>query len=414
MNPSENTPTHETKTHENAHPHGAHNHAENADHSHHSHPAHADAAAKTAPARAWMIGGFVLVVLLLVGFLIFTKFQPTNDIPAVKPVEIKLLVDGSCEFCPQTNTILAKLDESKIKYALTTYDMSSEEGKKLISEFEINYVPAALVNVAGLDQNSTIQAALQGQFIKDPLKIKKGWIIVPEKFLDKQPKLLTFINTPETCTVPEGKIVIDAQLDYGDCKPCIDAHLTLERLKSKHAQLTVDYDPIMYGRSTPKSRLAALQTNKGAVCAEKLGYLDEYTACNYFNAQFHGSIDINFMKACALDAGISKNTINAEFAPCVQDMNNSAAEQTLIDNTLTMHKWNPLLYTPSFVIDCTYAFVGGNSLEKYLCMTHPELEGCTQILEDARKPPAVIVPDTNATLPADGNTHVDDNAAATI
>lgn len=415
MNTSENTPSHENKTH--GHPHAAHETHAHAGGTEHSQHAHTDTTAKTAPARAWMIGGFVVAVLLLVGFLIFTKFQPTDDTPLVKPVEIKLLVDSSCEFCPQTNTILAKLDESKIKYSLETFDIYSTEGKALASEFEINYAPTALVNIAGLDQNSTIQAALQGQFIKNPLKMKKGWIIVPEIFLDKQPKLLTFIKAPETCTVPEGKIVIDAQLDYGDCKPCIDAHLTLERLKSKFAQLTVDYDPIMYGRSTLKALSTALQTNKGAVCAEKLGYLDEYTACNYFNAQFHGSLDINFMKACALDAGMSKNTIDAEFVPCIKSVNDAnvnQAEQTLINNTLTMHKWNPLMYTPSFVIDCTYAFVGQNSLEKYLCMTHPELEGCTQVLEDARNPPVVIVPDTNATLPADGNVNVDDNAAAAI
>lgn len=416
MTTTDNTPEYHESEHTHAHE-GTHPHTEHPEHPHHDHPT-----AKTAPARAWAIGGFVVLVLILVGFLIFTKFQPTGTDPInVKPVEIKLLVDASCQFCPQTNTILAKLDESKIKYTLTTLDLHSAEGQALVSEYEIEYVPTALVNIAGLDQNSTIQAALQGQFIKDPLKIKKGWIIVPEKFLDKQPKLLTFVNAPEVCTVPEGKITIDAQLDFGDCKPCIDAHLTLERLKGKYSQLIVDYDPIMYGRTTLKALGAALQSNKGAVCAEKLGFLNEYAACNYFNAQFHGSIDINFMKACALDAGMSKNTIATEFTPCVQDLNNGYAEQAVIKNTQTMHLWNPLKYTPSFVIDCTYAFVGQNSIEKYLCSIHPELDGCTQVLEDALNP--VIVPDTNTSFPTDGNaitdfnvgdSNADGNASASI
>ena len=421
MNTSENTRSTNEKTHEQGHAHEGHaTHTAVENHALHATPTHPDSTAKQPPARAWAIGGFIVLVLILVGFLIFTKFQSTNTIPIdnQKAVEVKLIVDATCTFCQQTNTILAKLDESKIKYALTTIDMHSTEGQALVKEYDIEYAPTALVNVAGLDQNSTIQAALQGQFIKDPLRIKKGWIIVPEKFLDKQPKLLTFIKIPETCTVSEGEITIDAQLDYGDCKPCIEAYLILQKLLGKYAQLEVDYDPIMYGRTTLKSIGAALQSNKGAVCAEKLGYLNEYTACNYFNAQFHGSLDINYMKSCALEAGMSKNTINTKFTPCVTDMNNSFAEQTLIANTKTMHLWNPLKYTPSFVIDCTYAFVGQNSIEKYLCMAHPELDGCTQILEDAMNPP-VIVPDVNETIPADENgvmdtNTLDSNASASI
>ncbi|MBM3282425.1 MAG: hypothetical protein FJY86_03755 [Candidatus Diapherotrites archaeon] len=373
----------------------------------HPHAANTHASpAKNTPARAWMIGAFVLVVVLLVGFLIFTKMQNTNTSPpAEKSVEVKLLVDASCEFCPKTNTILSKFDESKITYTLSTIDMHSEEGQKIIQDFEIEYVPTALVNVVGLDQNSTVQAALQGQFIKDPLKIRKGWIIVPEKFLDKQPKLLTFVKKPETCTLNEGKIKIDAQLDFGDCKPCINAHIILQQMLSKYTNVYVDYDPIMYGRTTLKSMGAALFANKGAVCAEELGYLNEYAECNYFNSQFHGNLDMNFMKACALDAGMSKNTINNEFVPCVSDINASPAEQTLINNTKTMHAWNPLKYTPSFVIDCTYAFVGQNSLERNLCSIHPELTGCAEVLEEARKPMV------ENTIPTDENTSISDTNA---
>jgi len=390
-----------------------------AGHAHHTHPGdasvshahesnahvHTAPSAKKAPARAWMIGGFILLVLLLVGFLIFTKFQSSEgDIPGVKPVEIKLLVDKTCTICPQTNTILAKLDESNIKYELKTIDFKSGEGQQLVSEYGIEYVPTALVNVIGLDQNSTIQAALQGQFIKDPLTIKKGWIIVPEKFLDSQSKVLTFIKKPETCSVPENTIRVDAQLDFGDCKPCIDAHLELEKLKQKYSSLTVDYDPIMYGRTNLKAISAAFLSNKGAVCAEKMGFIDEYATCNFFNAQFYGNIDINFMKSCMREAGASLNTINTEFVPCVTDLNNvSPAEQTLISNTRIMHAWNPLKYTPSFVIDCTYAFVGHKSLEKNICTLHPNEEGCAEYLDAWEQAQAAAQADTNSSA-NDANT----------
>lgn len=412
MNTPENTPSHAHATNQSHHSHAGETHAA---HAHDSTPhTHTAPPAKNTPARAWMIGGFIVLVLLLVGFLIFTKFQPTEgNTPGVKPVEIKLLVDGTCTICPQTNTILAKLDESNIKYELKTIDFKSTEGQQLVSEYGVEYVPTALVNVIGLDQNSTIQAALQGQFIKDPLTIKKGWIIVPEKFLDTQPKVLTFIKKPETCSVPENTIRVDAQLDFGDCKPCIDAHLELERLKDKYASLTVDYDPIMYGRTNLKAISAAFLSNKGAVCAESMGFLDDYVSCSYFNAQFYGNIDINFMKSCMLDAGASLNTVNTEFVPCVTDLNNvSPAEQTLVSNTKIMHAWNPLKYTPSFVLDCTYAFVGHKSLEKNICTLHPETEGCSEYLTALEKALAEAQMDTNTT--SDANASVDLNIAQSV
>ncbi len=344
-----------------------------------------------------LIAGIVLVLILAVGILLFTRLQgnQTDNLPPAVPlVEVKLLVDQNCLYCFQSNTILAKFDQSNIKYRVETYDVQSEEGKKLATEFEIDYVPTALVNLKGLDQNSEIQRALQGQLIKDPLPIKKGWVVVQEKFLDKRPHLLTFLNPPEACTIPPGKILVNAQLDYGDCKPCTEAHYGLEKLKEKYSSLQVQYTPILYNRTTLKSLYAAVQANKGAVCAEQLGYLNEYTSCNYFYTQFQGTLDINYMKSCAREAGMSVTTVREEFEPCVLDQNGSA-EPVLVQNSETMHEWNPLKYTPSFVIDCKYSFVGFNSLESYMCSFHSELENCPALNVDENALAPGDIPDEN-------------------
>ncbi len=348
--------------------------------------------------RALAIGIILVSVILIVGVLVFTKLTQTNEppIPVVQPVQIKLIVDSTCTFCPQTNTILAKLDESNIQYALSTIDLHSEEGQSLVKEFDLVYVPTALVSVAGLDQNTTIQGALQGQFINDPLQTKKGWVIIPEKFLDKQPKLLTYVKQPSTCVVPEGKALITAQLDYGDCKPCIEAQKILNGLTQKYDEVAVNYHPIMYNRFSFAEIQAAFTANKGAVCADQKGFLNAYTECNYFNAQFYGNLDINFMKACIKEAGANSKETQEEFVSCVQD-ENSGADQILIQNTKEGLAWNPLKYTPSFIIDCTYSFVGQNSLPLYLCGIHPELEGCEELIENTLNPPIIEVPiDTNA------------------
>ncbi|MEK6971073.1 MAG: hypothetical protein AABW68_05320 [archaeon] len=349
--------------------------------------------------RAVAIGLILAAVLLIVGGLVFTKLTHVENPPEPVPIPVKitLLVDATCTFCPKTNTILTKLDESHVQYELTTVDLHSEEGKALAEEFDLKYVPTALVGVAGLDQNTTIQGILQGQFVNNPLQTKKGWIIIPEQFLDKQPKLLTFIQKPTACEVPEGKILITAQLDYGDCKPCIEAQKILNGLTQEYYSLAIEYRPIMYSRPTLADIQNALATNKGAVCADRLGYLNEYTECNYFNAQFHGNLDIDFMKACIQEAGVNSPETQDEFVSCVQD-ENSGAEQMVIQNTKDGLAWNPLKYTPSFIIDCTYSFVGQKSLPIHLCGIHPELEGCEALIEATLNPPAPV-----ETAPADEN-----------
>lgn len=388
-------------------------------HSHHAGEAHvhAPAAHSTHPPaqvpnptnKALAIGIVLVLVVLIVGVLVFTKLTQNNTPPeqVVQPVKVKLIVDQSCIFCPKTNTILAKFTESGIQYDLNTIDVHSPEGQQLVKDFDLDYVPTALLSIAGLDQNSTVQAALQGQFINDPPVTKKGWIILPEKFLDKQPKIVTFLKEQSACEVPAGKILITAQLDYGDCKPCIEAQKILNALTGKYDNVEVEYRPIMYNRPTLPEVQAAFLTNKGAVCADKLGYLNAYTECNYFNAQFHGNLDINFMKSCIEEAGATSKAKQDAFVSCVQD-ENSGADQMLIENTKTGILWNPIKYTPSFIIDCTYSFVGQNSLPAYLCSIHPELEGCSELIDSILHPPVV---DVNSSTP-DVNSAVDSNADA--
>lgn len=411
----------ENHSHADGHTHaGAHPSHATEGHAHHSMPSQ-PTGSPASNRKAWAIGLILVAVILIVGVLVMTKltYVEPDDTPLVQPVQIKLIVDTSCTFCPKTNTILAKLDESNVVYDLNTIDLHSEEGQALVKEFSLVYVPTALVSVAGLDQNATIQGALQGQFINEPLTTKKGWVIIPEKFLDKQPKLLTYIQKPSACVVPENKVLITAQLDYGDCKPCIEAQKILNGLTQQYSELVVDYRPIMYNRLTLNDIQEAFTTNKGAVCADQLGFLNAYTECNYFNAQFHGNIDINYMKACIKEAGANSKATQEEFATCVQD-ENSGADQILIQNIKEGLAWNPLKYTPSFIIDCTYSFVGQNSLPLYLCGIHPELEGCEELIENTLNPPIVEAPmDTNAsdtnTSPGDfslvvGDANADENA----
>lgn len=333
--------------------------------------------------RALVIGAILIVLIAIVGVLVITKFgqNPNGNGETITPVKIKLLIDSECSFCLQTNTIIAKFNESNILYETETIDIFSEEGKKLSEEFDIAYAPTALVNVKGLDQNSEIQRALQGQFIQKPLETKGEWIIVPELFLDGISHVLTFIQKPASCEIKENKILLTAYMDYGNCVPCREAHFTLDRLQDKYPTISIDYNPIVYARSTIPQTSIALINNKGAYCAKEAGYISDYTECNYFDSQFVGNLDLNGMRSCFKKAGgTSPKTIDS-FNVCLAD-ENSVVEQALARQTEEAFQYSPKGWIPAFLLDCQYAFAGHNSIESYLCQLHPELEGCLEIEND--------------------------------
>jgi hypothetical protein len=76
----------------------------------------------------------------------------------------------------------------------------------------------------------------------------------------------------------------------------------------------------------------------------------------------------------------------------VQDTNNSG-HAALLENIKDAYAWEvPSRWTPAFVFDCKYTFVGHKDLPLFLCQTHPELAGCDAVLEAAKHP---VVEDHN-------------------
>ena len=327
--------------------------------------------------RAWLIGGILLLLVLVVGIIVVQRFQPApEETPVVTPVQVTLLLDTHCDFCAQTNTILAKFDESNVKY---------ESRTALAQKFHVKYVPAAIVSTKGLDQNAVVQGALQGQYIKNPLPVIDGKIAVPEKFLDGGARVVSFVDPPSSCAETPS---LEVYLDYGDCAPCVDAYRVTQQLEKDYPELNVEYTPIVYLRTPDTVMQAAFASNKGAVCADELGYFKDYSECSFFNAQFYGNIDINYMKACVSDAGGKSKETQNQFVSCVADIN-KAAETLLAGNTEKLKAWDPSPYVaPWFVMDCKYSFTGFNSVESYLCDVHPELSGCAAFMTANESPPA--------------------------
>ncbi|MDP2666224.1 MAG: hypothetical protein Q8P05_01850 [Candidatus Diapherotrites archaeon] len=359
------------------------------------------------PHRALIIGGILILLILIVGVLVYTKFvsPPTNGVPDdLTMVQVRVVVDDACDFCLQTNTILAKLDESNIRYTTETISLHSPEGKQLVADFDIPYAPTALISVAGLDQNIQIQAALQGRFIRNPFRIVNGFVVAPEQYLTNQAFPVTYTSPPTACSSSPGKIPLRAYLDFGECTPCVEAYLVTQRLETKYPALDVEITPIMFGfPRTPAQAAAAFVSNKGAVCTQEMGFFEDYQECHFFDSQFYGSLDLNRMLACLSDAGGKSQETKSQFQTCVGDADGKA-EQRLVVQTKESQAWNPSPWvTPWFVLDCTYAFTGHNAIEAYLCSTHPELEGCTAILDalsmDVNAANDLSEPDTNKSQP---------------
>ncbi len=371
-----------TPKHGDGHAHAGHTHAQP-----HEHPtSHAQPHATTAPGagstptapttKAWAIG---LVIVLLVATLGFLLYQKISTSPVVEPnpssrVQVKLLVDLQCTFCDHNNSILIKLGEANIAYDATTIDVYSEEGKALAQQFDVNVTPTALISIAGLDQNVEIQYAMQR--LNPTID---GYVVFPEAFLDNQPRVLTYLNRADACTVDEGKIRIDAYVDFA-CKPCAEAYFILKTLENKFSQMEINYIPVQFRRFTQQAMDVALNNNRGAICADQMGYYRDYIDCTYLNIQFGGTQDINSMKACLSEAGGRSKPVQQQFTTCVEDVNNST-RQVLIDNINRSNGLRvPAQFTPAFVFDCKYSFVGHNDLPLFLCLTHPELSGCAEVL----------------------------------
>ncbi len=373
---------------------------------------HSPSSAATAPAsKAWMIGLVLVVLIGGVGFLIYQKLiispPPVPVAGEDNRVQIKLLVDTQCTFCPQDNTILLKFDQSGITYDVQRIDAFSEEGKQLAQEFDINVVPAALISVKGLDQNAEVQFALQSLY-----RTKSGTVIFPESFLDGQPRTLTYLTTPTACSVEPNTIRIDAYLDYA-CKPCAEAHFILEKLQTDFNQLDVHVTPIQYRRFTQPQIDAALLNNTGALCAEQLGYFDSYSECAFLDTQLLGAIDENRMVSCLFQAGAKSKEKRDEFRACIEDTNKTM-QNKLLENIRQSYEWKvPSKWTPAFIFDCKYSFVGHNALPVFLCQSHPELQGCEEIIEEAEQralqdqnkqsPINIYIPDYNVRVITDTN-----------
>lgn len=402
------------------HPHQA-EHTHNTTHSNPTHPVHAHetpthhathtpAPATNAPtSKAWVIGLVIVLLLAVLGFVAYQKFFSTQEppTPTGSRTQVKLLVDAQCTFCDQNNSILIKLAESNIAYEARVIDVYSEEGQSLAKQFDVNVVPTALISVVGLDQNVEIQYAMQRL---NPTK--NGFVVFPEAFLDNQPRVLTYLGRADSCSVEEGKIRIDAYVDFA-CKPCAEAYFVLKTLENKYSEIDAHYIPVQYRRFTQQSMDIALNNNRGALCAEQMGYYRDYIDCAFLNIQFGGVQDTNSMKACLAEAGGRSKSVQDQFTTCVRDDTNST-RQRLIDNMNNANALRaPAQFTPAFVFDCKYSFVGHNDLPLFLCVTHPNLEGCDAILsagpkqEEPETPGInIYVPDQNVSIsPASNGTN---------
>jgi hypothetical protein len=120
------------------------------------------------------------------------------------------------------------------------------------------------------------------------------------------------------------------------------------------------------------------------------------------------------MKACLSEAGGRSKSVQNDFVACVADENKTTQNKLLENINQAVALRTPAQFTPSFVFDCKYSFVGHNDLPLFLCVTHPELQGCTDVLnagptkdQNVDKGPQIniYIPDQNVhvTTQADAN-----------
>ncbi|MBI4043381.1 MAG: hypothetical protein HY393_01070 [Candidatus Diapherotrites archaeon] len=331
--------------------------------------------------KLWTAGLAGLVLVLAIG-LIAWNFAPQNinnqQPPPVQgtplQVKVQLIVDAACPICFKSNTILKKFDEVGIQYDLELYDIAGPEGKALADQYLLTLLPTAIVSLKGMEQNPQIKAAMDATY-----SIANAHYIVPEGFLDNQPRTISYASNPGACIQGEKPQVLTFTDYY--CEHCALADLTTHQLELDF-NTEVEFKTLnfVFPRSTQEAEEAAIKVNKSLYCLQGAQTnRKKYEACLFdgVNKKYE-TAETGILKTCAIESGMSAKDLNT-FTSCIE---NKDTDIQIVGNVKEAFNYavrttvNKVLFVPFYVLDCKYSVVGHNSLKSSVCGLHPELSYC--------------------------------------
>jgi len=324
----------------------------------------------------------VLIVILgiALGFAGFKLISLVNESSQSEPVpeplpKVKLILfyASECPFCNTENSIKRSFTVNKVDFEEEFIDLSKEENKHYISDFNLFMVPSALVEEKTIKKYAGINPIMKKHYA-----VIDGFYVVPESYLSSIPKNLMFFEAK--CTPTQNKVKIEEFADYY-CYPCWKSLDIVDQLKRKFTpQLQYEFRNFnLNGKYSQYAQIAA-------ECVRQQGQLEFNQYQEYLYKQIfsdaNGNIDENKMNLFEdrwtfVQGGLSLPlTFDQQnsFEQCLDDANTSSIVEE--DNKAAESYW--LKYAPAFVIDCKYVLVGYENLKTAICMLHSGLDACKQ------------------------------------
>lgn len=298
------------------------------------------------------------------------ELLPIVAIPETEPVKLILLYSSECGFCEKENSIKFSFQEKKVLFEEELIDVSKEENRHYIEEFNVGVIPTALVERETAMDYPDIFSELKNNF-----PVAKGFFVVPELYLDGLPHTTMLLKEVEECS-GGGKPVVHAFLDY--VSPASNAALEgIDELNTEFG-----YDINFTYRNFPVNGIRAENAAAGAECARMEGYrLFNDWVHWLFKRSFPGdggeAIDVSDKSVMLYGAmGVMPNNYNS-FKKCLDEDWNKMKEKVKEDYLIGAEYGMMPHAGPYFVIDCSYILVGTNDLKEVICDLHPELEECS-------------------------------------
>ncbi|MEW6295119.1 MAG: thioredoxin domain-containing protein [Candidatus Diapherotrites archaeon] len=322
----------------------------------------------------------IVILGIALGFAGFKLISLMNENsqtgPVIEPlpkVKLILFYASECPFCDTENSIKRSFTVKKVDFEEELIDLSKEENKHYISDFNLFMVPSALVEEKTIRSYAAISPLMRQNYA-----LVNGFYVVPESYLDSKPKNLMFFEAK--CSADQNKVKVEEFADYY-CYPCWKSLDAVDQLKRKFTpQLQYKFKNFsLMGQYSLYAQIAA-------ECVRLQGQLEFNDYQQYLYKQIfsdaNGNIDANKMNLfddrwTFVQGGLGLQLTfdqQAAFEQCLDDANTLSIIEE--DNKVAESYW--LEYAPAFVIDCKYVLVGYENLKTAICMLHPGLDACKQ------------------------------------
>lgn len=371
----------------------------------------------------------LLVILALVGgYALNLMLGPKSDTiepkkQEIKPIKAQLLLSEDCKVCKRYNSFELALKASKINYTLEAVDVGSQEGRKLIADYKIAYVPTLFIDPASVDKriklrtNNNIEVPILDVLEQHRIKDK---YVIPESDIGKETNAKMYLAPPKGCVDNAEQANVLLLYDLY-CPGCLMGWAEIRKVAAdfnNSVEFSFNYAPVAENQRLI-AQFGKRRTERGmrnVLCAQEQGlayemadaligvYCDKHNdfvsndqeviGCAIGNSRWGKplsdadievraypnvpGLDANALKACEESEEISQKLVSAS----------DTAKSYFVDTV------------PGIIVDCKLQ-VPIEQISEAICSLHPDFEKCKPAESAASNEPATVTTET-VSLPAEG------------